>query len=246
MFQYNIGSNTVKKYPYLHFKRIIAIAYVSATKRLLISSSDPHRIMSAPLYSSDYKLIQDVAANRFAIDQTDQLALMLVFDADRSVLCSCVKKMTVEGDDIETVLIAKEYGRGTTIGGLALDTRRKLFYTFTNHHLLSATYDGFDVQLLSKSRAITDMVFSQTERLLYYHANHGTLKHYNPANNVTVSLMPLRHLTRNMIEYDGKIYTSSMGRGGLGVVENSQYRAIKPGGGEICCESNGFLIAIIP
>ncbi|XP_067669345.1 uncharacterized protein [Haliotis asinina] len=210
--QLNIHSNSLSTYQYHTMKYVTYIAYISKTRKLLIGSRTPDKIVSSTLDTSHVTVLRErVRTFGMALDE-DRDIIFISTSLPRHSIC----RMSTRGKKFTAIIDLSQYGsfpRQTT-----LDTKRKRIYWCNGEKLFTVTYDGQGLTTLATGNKMYAVTLDQKAGVLYYSVAK-TLMKMTVSSNVSTDMTTLNAVPRNVGLYRDTIYYSTYQPTGVGVAD---------------------------
>ncbi|XP_071093442.1 uncharacterized protein [Haliotis cracherodii] len=206
--QLNIHSNSLSVYQYHTMKKVSCFAYIAKTRKLVIGSYHPDKIVSSTLDTGHVKLLREgVRTIGMAVDEERDIVFMTT-EAPRYL----ISRMSTQGKNFTAIIDLSKYGSWPS--GITLDNKRKKIYGCNNEKLFTVTYDGQGLATLATGSNMHAVTLDQTAGVLYYN-NQKKLMKMTVSNNVSTEVATLTTIPWNMMLYRGTIYYSSYSPGNV-------------------------------
>ncbi|XP_071093414.1 uncharacterized protein [Haliotis cracherodii] len=237
--QLNIHSNSLSVYQNLNMKRVASVAYIAKTKKLLIGSYGPDRILASALDTSHVTVLREgVQTYGIVVDEDRGIVFIATHQPQNSI-----SRMSTQGKDFISIIDLSKYGSYPR--QLTLDTRRKRIYWCNGGKLFTVTYDGQGLATLATGSNMFAVTLDQTAGVLYYN-NEKKLMKMTVSNNVSTEVTTLNARPWSMILYRGTIYYGSYSPTLVGAVDVT-YNTVAYTLQSISMEGvNHLLICLIP
>ncbi|XP_067669715.1 uncharacterized protein [Haliotis asinina] len=199
--QLNIHNNSLSIYQYHTMTHVTCIAYISKTRKLLIGSHSPYKIVSSTLDTRNVTVLREgVETYGMAVDEDRDIIFMSTTEPRFTISC-----MSTQGEDLASIIDLTRYASHPR--QITLDTRRKRIYVSDVEKVFTVTYDGQGPITLDRGNRMYAITLDQTAGVLYYGKEEKLMK-MTVSNSESTEVTTLNTIPMNVGLYRGTIYYS--------------------------------------